>query len=488
MTDGSGKFPLRLEELADPAVVLDREATCLAANDAFAKIGIACKPGERFELLASDEGRECSKQLQAALKSRAVAEGSIYLEEYRSSRWKILFVPLHGDCAAMIFLPGGKDLAYIDSLTGLPNRRDAVHQMEIEWARMLRNEGKRFSLALADIDHFKQINDRYGHEVGDQCLKAVAKRLRAVLRKGDWCARWGGEEFLIFLYSAASDKGGMAGCERARKSVCGRPFITSSGSQIPLAVSLGVVDSELYRKDGSIQQMFNDADILMYEAKNSGRNCTIINDSGGRLFWQREEIRTMLREDGLGVATEKTHPLGKRDESCLFCVPRLAGKDGQATMRLMRAARLQEMLQEVENHWFAALDRWLADKPATTIMVPISSPSLLVFERLIPVHEAIGRISAKGHRLVLLARAKEDLAVSAMRSVKDLRIAGAEFGLRSISLDSVPVELIERLQPINILLDPCNEDDIRPGVKKALANCNATIFLYSSATSDQSPL
>ena len=481
-------FSLQLAGLSDPAAVLDKNGVCRAANDALAKIGIAVKPGEKIELLNEAEGRECKNQLRAALKKQAVAEGSLFLEEYRISRWKVVFVPLDAETALMIMLPAGKDLAYIDSLTGLSNRRDAMHQLEIEWARMKRNKSKRFFLALADIDHFKQINDRYGHDVGDQCLKAVAKRVKAMLRKGDWCARWGGEEFLIFLYSANEggdgSEGGFAGSERIRKSVCGRPFITSSGSQISLAISVGVVDSVRYRKDGSIQQMFDDADILMYEAKNSGRNCTAINESGDKLFWQRDEIREMLRADGLEVVAEGTYPLGQRDKSCLFCTPRLAGGSKQATMRLMRAARLQEMLQDIENHWFSALERWLADKPPTTVMAPISSPSLLVFERLIPVHDVIKRINERGHRLVLLARANEDIAVSAMRSVKDMRISGAEFGLRSISLDSVPVELIERLQPINILLDPCREDEIRTGVRNALETCNATIFLYSSHTDD----
>ncbi|MCY4324845.1 MAG: GGDEF domain-containing protein [Betaproteobacteria bacterium] len=475
-------FSLTPEALADPVALVGRDGKCLAVNPAFAKLGITHAIGKRLELLAAEEGRETRNQLRNALKNSAVRESSIYLEEYRNSRWKVVIVPLAADRAAMIFLAGGKDLAYVDALTGLPNRRDGLHQLEIEWARTLRNEGKRFSLALADIDHFKQINDRYGHEVGDQCLKAVAKRLKAVLRKGDWCARWGGEEFLIFLYSTASEKkGGLAGCERARKSVCSRPFITSSGSQISLAVSMGVVDSNMYRKGGTVQQMFADADMLMYEAKAAGRNRTCVNEAGAKLFWQREEIRNLLRDDGLEVVAESAYPLGKKDESCLFCAPRLIDGDKLTTMRLLRAARLQEMLQEIENHWFATLAAWLADKPATTIMAPISSPSLLVFERLLPIHEAIGKISDLGHRLVLLARANEDIAIPAVRSVKDLRIAGAEFGLRSISLESVPVELIERLQPINILLDPCKEDDIRPGVRQALETCNATIFLYSNS-------
>ena len=481
MSESGSRFPLALDALSDPAAVIDRAGVFLAANAAFAKVGLEHAPGQKLALLASEEGRECKKQLARVIKNGVIGECSVYLEEYRSNRWKIVFVPL-GEAAALFFLPGGKDLAYVDALTGLPNRRDALYQLEIEWARMTRSEGKRFSLALADIDHFKQINDRYGHEVGDQCLKAVAKRLKAVLRKGDWCARWGGEEFLIFVYSATSDKGGFASCERARKSVCGRPFITSSGSQIPLAVSIGVVDSSMYKQGGSIQQMFEDADLLMYEAKNAGRNHTIVNEAGEKLFWQRDEIRKLLREDGLKVVAEAAHPMDRKDESCLFCAPRLISGDKKATMRLLRAARLQEMLQDIENHWFATLERWLADKPPTTIMAPISSPSLLVFERLIPLHEAIKKIGKQGHRLVLLARANEDIAIPAVRSVKDLRIAGAEFGLRSISLDSVPVELIERLQPINILLDPCDENDIRPGVKRALETCKATTFLYSNDT------
>jgi diguanylate cyclase len=92
-----------------------------------------------------------------------------------------------------------KHIALTDPLTGLVNRRAAEEKLQVEKLGGGRAFGG-YILALADLDHFKSINDRYGHAIGDEVLKEMARRFQSALREGDWVARWGGEEFLFFLH------------------------------------------------------------------------------------------------------------------------------------------------------------------------------------------------------------------------------------------------------------------------------------------------
>ena len=98
-----------------------------------------------------------------------------------------------------------KRIALTDPLTGLPNRRAAEERLQKERARTPR-DGHGFALTLVDLDHFKMVNDRYGHAVGDEVLKFVARRFESGLRKGDWVARWGGEEFLFVLHGSTVEE------------------------------------------------------------------------------------------------------------------------------------------------------------------------------------------------------------------------------------------------------------------------------------------
>ena len=89
-------------------------------------------------------------------------------------------------------------MAYYDSLTGLPNRKLFSDRLNIAIAQAQRNQ-KKVGIAMLDLDHFKDVNDTLGHDIGDLILKATAERLNAALRKGDTIARFGGDEFLLIL-------------------------------------------------------------------------------------------------------------------------------------------------------------------------------------------------------------------------------------------------------------------------------------------------
>jgi two-component system, cell cycle response regulator len=154
-------------------------------------------------------------------------------------------------------------LAVVDPLTGLFNRR---YLMKFLSEISGRSAGKRFGVLLADIDHFKSINDRFGHQAGDLVLKNVATTLRTSIRSGDLVVRYGGEEFLIVV-SDSDDEGAVAAAERLRLSLeeaWAEPGIKTTVS-IGVAVSDGVEPAE---------NVIERADRALYNAKRAGRNCS----------------------------------------------------------------------------------------------------------------------------------------------------------------------------------------------------------------------
>jgi diguanylate cyclase (GGDEF)-like protein len=158
-------------------------------------------------------------------------------------------------------------MATIDALTGLVNRRAFV-----DWAARELRRAQRYqdplSLILLDVDHFKHINDRYGHAAGDTVLAAVGRQLVASVRACDVVARWGGEEFILALPSTPL-VGAVEVAERARRELESAHITAPSGKTIPVTASLGVAE---LGKGESIDTLIDRADRVMYEAKSSGRN------------------------------------------------------------------------------------------------------------------------------------------------------------------------------------------------------------------------
>ncbi|QGX40322.1 GGDEF domain-containing protein [Permianibacter aggregans] len=157
-------------------------------------------------------------------------------------------------------------LANTDPLTQLPNRRYLWKQLEAEVLRTT-DGGAPFALVLADLDGFKRINDQYGHEVGDQVLTEVARRMRSCLRENDVVGRWGGEEFLILMPQMSANDAFQA-AERVRRAVAESPMETSVGA-LSLTISLGVAH---HRPGIDLGETIHRADTAMYRAKMGGRN------------------------------------------------------------------------------------------------------------------------------------------------------------------------------------------------------------------------
>lgn len=153
-----------------------------------------------------------------------------------------------------------------DALTGLANRRHALARLNEEFGRAQRS-GRPLAIAIVDIDHFKAINDTWGHEVGDEALAAVAGRLAASIREYDLCARWGGEEFLVLLPETA-EAGARDSAERLRESIAGNPFVIGE-RHLAITVSLGVGTSGTGDDVTAFMKRVDDA---LYRAKHGGRD------------------------------------------------------------------------------------------------------------------------------------------------------------------------------------------------------------------------
>jgi diguanylate cyclase (GGDEF)-like protein len=158
--------------------------------------------------------------------------------------------------------------ATTDPLTGLRNRRAIFQILEDELERC-RKQRASLAVILSDIDHFKKINDTYGHPVGDAVLAEVARRVAMAVRAVDSPGRYGGEEMMVVLPGSGTTDA-FAVAERIRTSVSSQPILTYRGA-LHVTLSLGVAGTDLVGHD-DLQALVSAADEALYRAKNRGRN------------------------------------------------------------------------------------------------------------------------------------------------------------------------------------------------------------------------
>ncbi len=164
--------------------------------------------------------------------------------------------------------------ASIDFLTGILNRGAIEHAGTRAFARA-RRRGSPCAVVVIDIDHFKRLNDAFGHAVGDQALRLAVERLSGSLRSDDTLGRLGGEEFLMLLDDSDEEKS-MLAAERLRRALCDAPLKLDAGEQ-RVTISQGV--AVLSAEDGSFSDLLRRADRALYVAKEAGRNRTELADS-----------------------------------------------------------------------------------------------------------------------------------------------------------------------------------------------------------------
>ncbi|MBN2646524.1 MAG: sensor domain-containing diguanylate cyclase [Thiotrichales bacterium] len=260
-----------------PILSLDLSGRILQANSAFMEItgyrrmALIGKTLDQLDLLNADlshfslhhiiKNKIWSGELHGRRRSGAQFWMQVTIrEEFNAQFEKVGYMALCEDITAQQLL---KLHANHDQLTGALNRRvfdQFIHKSVLEFQRYR----DPFSLIICDIDHFKHVNDTYGHNFGDQILKELYAELSQILRASDTICRWGGEEFAILLPRTGLDKA-VAVAEKIREHISQTEF----SGQYPLTISLGV--SEL-RLDDKPENWFERADQALYTAKETGRN------------------------------------------------------------------------------------------------------------------------------------------------------------------------------------------------------------------------
>ena len=166
-------------------------------------------------------------------------------------------------------------LARLDPLTGLNNRRAFYEIVTPLWHKGIR-KGHDMAVMILDLDRFKQLNDTYGHQCGDEALKQVARLLTENVREGDVVARWGGEEFIVFLDETGQEEATQI-ANRIRRAIEQWPFEMKEGASFHFTASAGVTCSG--GDEADLEKLINAADRCLYSAKEQGRNRVLVGDS-----------------------------------------------------------------------------------------------------------------------------------------------------------------------------------------------------------------
>jgi diguanylate cyclase (GGDEF)-like protein/PAS domain S-box-containing protein len=159
-----------------------------------------------------------------------------------------------------------EDTVSLDPVTGIGNRRHMERRLDLALADLQKNAIP-FCVLYVDIDHFKNINDSFGHETGDRTLKTVGQTLRDNLRADDTAARWGGDEFIVLL--ADTDPAGMQATANKLRSLVQHSGFEKDGATISVTVSIGGTSA---RPDDAPETILDRADQRMYASKTAGRN------------------------------------------------------------------------------------------------------------------------------------------------------------------------------------------------------------------------
>jgi two-component system, cell cycle response regulator len=180
------------------------------------------------------------------------------------------------------------ELAVTDQLTGLHNRRYMRNQLD-QMLKRANMGGPSVSILIADLDHFKRINDVYGHNVGDEVLREFSRRLRDNIRPMDLACRWGGEEFVVIMPDTPSPQAQAAG-DRLRQIVSETPIVTASGEHLRVTMSGGVSVSAGSQE--TVDSLVKRADDALYRAKSAGRDRVFTGEA-------TEETRDVSPDEGL---------------------------------------------------------------------------------------------------------------------------------------------------------------------------------------------
>jgi diguanylate cyclase (GGDEF)-like protein len=176
-----------------------------------------------------------------------------------------------------------------DGITGLFNHVEILHMLSVEMSHA-RRSGKRLVLAMLDLDHFKRVNDLYGHLAGDEALRLFAAAIQVAIRAYDHAGRYGGEEFLLILNEVP-----MEAAEQRLAQLHGQVSdleVSTGGFEFKITCSIGATIFDPSDESRTLESLLMAADQALYAAKSSGRNCVVFRGSGAQTA--HEENRSAL--------------------------------------------------------------------------------------------------------------------------------------------------------------------------------------------------
>jgi diguanylate cyclase (GGDEF)-like protein len=287
-----------LNAVFDGAYVVDPGRRIVASNDS----AVSLTGYHREEVLhrccsddvlvhVDESGRQLCTEgcpLRKTLEDGQLREGTVALRHKLGYRvpGTVRILPIFNDNghritgAVEIFHTGGEPqywkirvaelerLAFVDQLTGIPNRRFLEAQVEGH-LQQLQSVGAPFALCMLDVDHFKAVNDRYGHEAGDRLLNALCRTLSNCMRAADMLGRWGGDELMLLL--AQSNVAQVTQTLQRLRALIAQTTVSVNGELICGTVSIGAA---LARPAENRDSLLERADRQLYLAKQSGRNCS----------------------------------------------------------------------------------------------------------------------------------------------------------------------------------------------------------------------
>ncbi len=297
-----------LESTAMLVGLLDHEGNLLSGNPALDERQTSRRERSDLKSLLSPSSASLFDELLATnLKTRTRTRGGLeFASELRNDHFMCLLIPMPGQRILFIaekvtlaasleavtaelqrtkriltvketelkaVLAQAEEVLHTDALTFLPNRRHIVRNLQEE-VYFADRYGTPLSLSMLDIDHFKQINDTYGHSVGDDVLRTLSGELRDHIRHPDLIGRYGGEEFIILLPHSTS-KAASEQAERLCKHVRSLR-ITSGEHEIALTVSVGIAQYRVHME--SWEELLNRADSALYQAKKNGRDRWVVSE------------------------------------------------------------------------------------------------------------------------------------------------------------------------------------------------------------------
>ncbi len=438
---------IQLESVLSPAMVIDEEGGIVESNAALMETA-GIKPGTPFALadLFDEENLEEFGTVirQMVTQKDKVMSGVSFKDADAGGRRLMTAAPVQnkkGQVQALVVIgkSSGESSIYTDFLTKLPNRQEAAIRLRYEWNRSSR-AGTLFSLCLADIDHFKRVNDTLGHEAGDEVLVHVAGVLDQQVRGSDWCARWGGEEFMLLLNDITAKEAEFV-LNRVRQNLVQNPPVYN-GNSIPVTLSFGMVSKGAAYK--TFKDMVNDADVLLYESKASGRNrVTLFDTKTTAVAWNRNEIQNMIKGKTLRPLYRRIMRQGGEGGIAGFeVVPHFENMDEAQTRRLWQSAHSLNMLLDLELQlvsWTLKNRSEAASADSQEFIIPLSSklasdPNLLIAldrENLDSLKQCVFMLEGD------LELSREDLV-----RIKGLTERGCRIGIRDIELNKIPLKFL----------------------------------------------